>query len=241
MENVKIATQNQIIEVARKQGRALLTEIESKIILKDRGINIVETRLAKTRDEAISLSKQIGFPVVLKIASQDITHKSDVGGVKAGLNNEGEAGAAYDSIMVSVREKNPEAVIQGVSVQSMARPGVEVIVGMSKDPQFGPVAMLGLGGLLVEVLKDVSFRLIPLTEKDARDMIKEIKGYSLLKGYRGQQPCDIKSLESLLFQVSKFVEDNPDIKEMDLNPVIVYESGTTVVDARIVLENEVLN
>ncbi len=228
---------NKTIAEAQKQGRTFLTEVESKSILEERGIQVVETKLAQTRDEALSLSKQMKFPVVLKIASQDIVHKSDVGGVKVGLNNESEVGAAYDSIMTSVREKRPEAVIQGVSVQKMARSGVDVIIGISKDPQFGPVAMFGLGGTLVEVLKDVSFRLIPLTEKDAREMIREIKGYSLLTGYRGSPPCDIKSLESLLLQVSKFVEDNPDIKEMDLNPVIVYQQGTMVVDARIVIEN----
>jgi acetate---CoA ligase (ADP-forming) subunit beta len=222
---------------AKKHSRTFLTEVESKDILRESGISVVETKLAKTRDEAISLSKQIKFPVVLKIASLDIVHKSDVGGVKVGLNNETEVGAAYDDIIASVQKKMPQAVIQGVAVQNMARSGVDIIIGMSKDPQFGPVVMFGLGGTLVEILKDVSFRLVPLMNKDAREMIKEVKGYTLLTGYRGSKPCDIKSLESLLLQVSQFVENNPDIKEMDLNPVIVYEHGLLVVDARIILEN----
>ena len=146
-----------------------------------------------------------------------------------------EVESAYDDIMSSVKQKNPEANIQGVSVQNMAKQGVEIIIGMSQDPQFGPVIMFGLGGVMVEILKDVSFRLIPLTEKDASDMIKEIKGYPMLEGYRGQAPCDISSLKQLLLKVSDFVVANPDIEEIDLNPVFAYSEGAIAVDARIVL------
>lgn len=230
---------NQTFDAVRKQGRTLLTEIEAKDVLRKAGISVVETILARSQEEAVAISKQIGFPVVLKIASLDITHKSDAGGVRVGLNSEAEVSMAYEGIMSSVRQRNPAANIQGVSVQSMARPGVEIIVGMSKDPQFGPVIMFGLGGVLVEILKDVSFRVIPLTQKDAREMIREIKGYPLLNGYRGQEPCDIRSLERLLLQVSDFVAQNSEIRELDLNPVFAYRDGAVAVDARIVLEDKI--
>jgi acyl-CoA synthetase (NDP forming) len=173
--------------------------------------------------------------VVLKIASTDITHKSDSGGVKVGLGSTAEVISAYDDIMSAVKQKNPGAKIQGVSVQNMAKQGVEVIVGMSKDPQFGAVIMFGLGGVMVEILKDVAFRLIPLAERDAKEMIKEIKGYPLLEGYRGQAPCDIRALEQLLLQISDFVEHNPEVEELDLNPVFAYSDGAVAVDARMVL------
>ena len=227
-----------IFDVVRKQGRTLLTEVEAKDVLRDAGVSVVDTRLACSRDEAVAISEEIGFPVVLKIASTDITHKSDSGGVKVGLGSAAEVISAYDDIMSSIKQKNPKAKIQGVSVQAMAKQGVEIIIGMSKDPQFGPVIMFGLGGVMVEILKDVSFRLIPLTEKDASEMIKEIKGYPLLEGYRGQAPCDIHALEQLLLKVSDFVAANPDVEEIDLNPVFAYSEGAIAVDARIVLENK---
>ena len=227
---------NQIIDDARKQGRTLLTEIESKRIFKGTGINTVETRLASSQKEAMALSDQIGFPVVLKVASPDISHKSEAGGVRIGLKNQGEVRQAYQEIMASARQKYPKAKIEGVSVQRLARPGIEIIIGMSKDPQFGPVLMFGLGGILVEILKDVSFRIVPLARRDATEMIKEIKGYPLLQGYRGQEPADIPFLEDLLLKVSSFVEQTPAIKEIDLNPIFAYKDGGVIVDARIALE-----
>jgi acyl-CoA synthetase (NDP forming) len=155
-----------------------------------------------------------------------------------GLKNASQVSRAYDEIMAAVRQRHPEARIEGVSVQNMARPGIEVIIGMSKDPQFGPVLMFGLGGILVEIIKDVSFRIVPLTPRDAREMIREIKGYPLLEGYRGQEPADISCLEDMLLRVSEFVERNPEIKELDLNPIFAYKDGAVAVDARIVLEEE---
>lgn len=226
----------QIIEKVRSEGRTLLTEIESKELIKQAGISIVDTRLAKSREEAISISKQLGFPVVLKIASPDITHKSDAGGVKLGLKTAKQVGKAYDDILTAIGQKYAGAKIQGVSVQKMARPGVEVIIGMSKDAQFGPVLMFGLGGILVEVLKDVSFRIVPLTKRDARTMIREIKGYPLLEGYRGQEPVDVANLEELILKVSNFVEQHPEVKELDLNPVFADSNGAVAADARVVLE-----
>jgi acyl-CoA synthetase (NDP forming) len=227
---------SKIIDEVRKQGRTVLTEIESKQLLREVGIDTTEIRLASSEDEAISISQNIGFPVVLKIASPDISHKSDAGGVKVGLKSKTEVSKAYKEIITSVKQKFPQAKIEGVSVQSMARSGTEVIIGMTKDPQFGPVLMFGLGGVWVEVLKDVSFRIVPLARRDANEMIKEIKGYRLLEGYRGSEPANIAVLEDMLLKVSDFMEKTSVIKEMDLNPIFAYKDGAIAVDARVVLE-----
>jgi acyl-CoA synthetase (NDP forming) len=231
-----LTTGQQIIDEARGEGRTVLTEVESKELLKQAGIDIIDTRLATSREEAISISRKLGFPVALKVASPDIVHKSDAGGVKLGLGTAREVGKAYADILAAVGQKHPQARIQGVSVQKMARAGVEVIIGMSKDDQFGPVLMFGLGGILVEVLKDVSFRLVPLAKRDAAEMVREIKGYPLLEGYRGQEAVGISYLEELLLKVSDFVEQNPEVKELDLNPVFAYSDGAVAVDARVILE-----
>jgi len=227
-----------IFEKAKKEGRSILTEFESKKLLKQVGIPMVETKLAKTQEEAVSLSRKIGFPVALKIASPDVIHKSESGGVKLGLNNIAQVKTAYKEIMKSVNQQYPGAVIQGVSVQKMVRPGTEVIVGASKDPQFGLVIMFGLGGIFVEVLKDVSFRIVPVSQRDAQEMIQEIKGYPLLQGYRRKEPANIPALVDLILKVSKFVEENPKIKELELNPIFAYEDGAVAVDARIILEED---
>jgi acyl-CoA synthetase (NDP forming) len=227
---------NKIIENARKQGRAVLTEIEAKQVFKEIGINVVETRLATSRKQAAEISADIGFPVVLKIASPDIVHKSDAGGVKMGLKNKAEVEKAYGEIMAAAKQKFPTANIEGAAVQKMARPGVEIIIGVFKDAQFGPVIMFGLGGIFVEVLKDVSFRIVPIARRDAAEMIKEIKGYPLLQGYRGHEAADLPSLEDILLKVSDLVERTPEIKEIDLNPIFAYKDSAVAVDARIVLE-----
>ena len=145
-------------------------------------------------------------------------------------------GKAYTEIITSIKEKFPQAKIEGISVQRMAPPGVEVIIGMTKDPQFGALLMFGLGGITVEILKDVSFRIVPISRKDATEMIREIKGYPLLKGYRGGNPVDLPFLEELIMKVSDFVEKYPEIKELDLNPIFAYSKGALAVDARILLE-----
>ena len=229
-------TKGQLIDRPKLGERTVLTEVESKEILSRGGIPVIETRLAKTKKEAISIGKAVGFPVVLKIASPDIIHKSDSGGIKLGLTSAAQIAKAYTEIMTSIKQKYPKAEIHGISVQHMAPPGVEVIVGMSKDPQFGPVLMFGLGGVLVEILKDVSFRISPLTKRDAQEMIKEVKGYPLLQGYRGQEPANIPALEDLIIKVSQLVEQNPEIKELDLNPIFAYKDKAIAVDARIILE-----
>jgi len=229
-------TGKEILRQAKKEKRTVLTEIEAKQVFTEAGITCTDTRLAPTKEDAVSLSEEIGFPVVLKISSVDITHKSDAGGVKVNLKDKVEVENAFDMIMRSAREKFPDADIEGISVQGMAKSGTEIIIGMIKDAQFGPVLMFGLGGILVEVLKDVAFRIVPLEKRDASEMIKEIKGYKLLEGYRGQDPVDIPYLEDMLVKLSLFVDNTPEIKEIDMNPVFAYKDGAVVVDARIVLE-----
>ena len=230
-----MAKVNEIMNQARKEKRTVLTEIESKKILTEIGINCTDTRLAATREGAVTLSKEIGYPVVLKISSRDITHKSDAGGVKVNLKDKAEVERGYDEIMTSAKKKFPAAVIEGISVQGMAKSGIEVIMGMIKDPSFGPVIMFGLGGVFVEVLKDVAFRIVPIEKSDAEDMINEIKGKKLLEGYRGQEPADVTSLQQMLLKISDFVNTTPEIEEIDMNPVFSYKDGAVVVDARIIL------
>ena len=224
-----------IVEQARAEGRTILTEIEAKQMLEDAGVRVSPARLAKTKDEAMQTASKLGFPIVLKIVSPQITHKSDVGGVALGLASADEVGAAFERVVASAKQHVPDATIDGVAVQRMEKPGTEVIIGVTKDPQFGPVLMFGLGGVLVEVLKDVAFRVIPIELRDARQIVEEIKGYPLLQGYRGQDPADIASLHALLMQVSSFIEAHPEVAELDLNPVFAYKDGAIAVDARIVL------
>ncbi len=230
-------TKAAILEKADKEKRALLTEIEAKEWLKGAGVPVVETKLATSKTEAVEIAKKLGFPVALKIVSPDVVHKSDAGGVKLKLENGTQVAKAYTEIMDNIKKHYPKAEIIGVSVQKMAKPGIEIIIGMTKDAQFGPVIMFGLGGVLVEVLKDVSFRIVPLEKRDAAEMITEIKGFPILKGYRGQDPADIPYLEDLIVKVSDFVDKNPEIKELDLNPVFAYKDGAIAVDARIILES----
>lgn len=225
----------EIIDRAKSEGRTILTEVESKQVLGEAGIPIARAELAPTREEAVAAARQIGLPVVLKIVSPEISHKSDVGGVKLSLGSEEEVAAAFDEIVAAARRAEPEATVLGVSVQKMARPGAEVIMGMTMDPQFGPVLMFGLGGVFVEVLKDVAFRIVPLEPRDARQMIRDIQGFPVLEGFRGQEPADLAALEDMLMRLSAFVEEHPEIQELDLNPIFAYKDGALAVDARIVL------
>ena len=224
-----------IIERATNEGRAFLTELESKEILGQAGITVNDTRLVTSKAEAVSTTGQLGFPAVMKITSPDITHKSDAGGIKLDLKTPQQVEAAYDKIIENCKLKHPEAYIQGVSVQKYVRPGVELIIGMFTDTQFGPVLMFGLGGVWTEILDDTSLRVTPVTRKDAREMIEEIKAYRLLTGYRGQEPVDISKIEDMLLAIADFVENNPEVKEIDINPVIASADSITAVDARIVL------
>jgi len=223
------------IAAARSAGRTLLTEVESKELLAAAGIPVVEARLATSADEAAKVASEVGFPVVLKVVSGDISHKSDVGGVELNLADAAAVQAAYARIASSVKAAAPNAKFDGVSVQAMAKPGVEVIVGMTNDAQFGPVLMFGLGGIMVEVLKDVAFRVVPLEPRDASLMVREIKGFPVLEGVRGRAGADLKALEGFILKVSEFAAAHPEVQEIDLNPVFAYPDGALGVDARVVL------
>lgn len=224
-----------VLAQARSEGRNLLNEIEAKQLLHDAGIPVVRTVLATTEAEARTQAESVGYPVVLKIVSPDIVHKSDVGGVKVGLTDAAGVTAAFEEIMANALKAVPDAKITGVAVQNMAPEGIEVIVGMTTDPQFGPVMMFGLGGIMVEVLKDVSFRLVPLTERDATQMIDEINGRVLLEGIRGKPAIDKAALREAILKVAEFVAQHPEVQELDLNPMIAYPDGAIAVDARIVV------
>lgn len=228
---------NAIIDAARKDGRTILSEIEAKQLLEQAGVPVSPARLATTKDDAVKMANELGYPIVLKIVSPQITHKSDVGGVALGLTSADEVGAAFERVVANAKKAEPSATIEGVAVQRMEKQGTEVIVGMTTDAQFGPVMMFGLGGVMVEILKDVAFRVVPLNERDARQMIHEIKGYPVLEGFRGSDPADIAKLQELLLKVSSFIEANPDVAELDLNPVFAYKDGAIAVDARVVLKN----
>jgi acyl-CoA synthetase (NDP forming) len=223
------------ISTARAAGRTLLTEVESKELLASAGVAVTPTRLAKSAAEAVTVAAEIGYPVALKIVSGDISHKSDVGGVELSLANAAAVRAAHKRIMASVKAAAPAAKIDGVSVQSMAAPGTEVIIGMTTDPQFGPVMMFGLGGIMVEVLKDVAFRIVPLEPRDAKQIVREIKGFPVLEGVRGRPAADLAALEKMVMQVSQFAAAHPEVAEIDLNPVFAYANGALGVDARVVL------
>ncbi len=221
---------------AIKEGRKNLTETEAKAVCMDYGIPVTRSELAENEEEALKLAEKIGFPVVLKIVSPDIVHKSDVGGVIVNLKNAKEVGNAYKQILSNVKKHDANAKIVGMLVQEMAPASTEVIVGSIKDPQFGPALMFGLGGVFVEVLKDVTFRIAPVTEEEAHEMIEEVKAYPLLKGYRGSPPADINAIVKIILATSKLVMEHEEIKELDLNPIMVYEKGAKAVDARIILE-----
>jgi acyl-CoA synthetase (NDP forming) len=223
---------------ARADGRTLLTEVESKQLLHDAGIAVTQARLTTSADEAAAAAEEIGFPVVLKIVSGEIAHKSDVGGVALDLADADAVREGYETMIAKVSAAAPGAAVDGISVQQMAQAGTEVIVGVTTDPQFGPVMMFGLGGIFVEVLKDVAFRIVPLEPRDAKQLVRDIRGYAVLEGVRGQAGADIDALEQLILQVSAFAWEHQEVAELDLNPVIARPDGVLAVDARVVLAAE---
>jgi acetyl-CoA synthetase (ADP-forming) len=236
MEVADLKNTSKIISTARQEGRKALLETEAKAICMEYGIPVTAFKLAKNKGEAVEFAGQIGFPMVLKIVSPDIVHKSDAGGVMVNLKSAVEVRSAYGKILENAKKYNAEAKIVGVSVQEMAPQSTEVIVGAIKDSQFGQTLMFGLGGIFVEILKDVTFKIAPITQEEAMDMITGVKAYPLLKGYRNTPPADIEAIVDVLLRTSKLVMDYPEIKELDLNPVMAYEKGAKTVDARIIME-----
>ncbi len=229
---------SQIIQKALSENRTLLLEPEAKEVIKAYGIPVTKYKVAKTPEEAEKFAEEIGYPVVMKIVSRDVVHKSDAGGVKVNLKNVEEVKKAYKDIEQNVKKAVSNYKFEGMLIQEFAPEGREIIVGMTKDPQFGPALAFGLGGIFVEVLKDVSFRVAPITRYDAEEMMKEIKGYPILEGVRGQPPVDMDAIIQILLNVSKLVMEHPEIDEMDLNPIITYPDGAKTVDARIILSKQ---
>ncbi len=223
---------SELLKNKLESNQTVLTEFESKNLLKEIGIPIPEQELATTKEETIAIAKKIGFPVVLKLMAEDIVHKSDTGAVKLNINNEVEVASSYDDLM-----NIPSQSEKSISVQKMAdEPITELIIGMTTDAQFGPALMFGIGGILVELLEDVSFRIAPITEYDAREQIHEIKGFPILDGYRGKPKADLDAIVNTLLKISDLVIKHEEIYEMDLNPVFIYENGLVCVDARIILK-----
>jgi acetate---CoA ligase (ADP-forming) subunit beta len=213
----------------------LLSDVAAKELLSAQGIPLLSTHLAHSPSEAARRAKSLGLPVALKVVSPHIIHKSDVGGVRIHVASLAQVRKAYGEILATVRSRLPEVVIDGISVQPMAKPGIEVVAGFTQDRTFGPVIMFGLGGIFVEILNDVAFRVVPLRPKDAHAMIREIRGFPILQGSRGALPADLAALEALLLKLSALAEQHPEVHAVDLNPVIAYPTGALAVDARVLL------
>jgi acyl-CoA synthetase (NDP forming) len=222
-------------EALRKRGTGWLTTEEVRRVLASMNLPVQPGGVARTADEAVLLAGQVGYPVAVKLASHRIVHKTEVGGVELNLVDERAVRSAFDAIRVRVGEASQSDGMEGVLVQSMVAGGVEVMVGVTADPLFGPLMAFGLGGIHVEVLGDVQFRITPLTDLDAREMIRGIKGYRLLTGYRGHAAADLEAIEEVLLRVSRLVEEATEIGELDLNPIFALSpgQGCRIVDARI--------
>lgn len=233
-----VAAAEKIISGCLQRGQTYLGELDGLNLLKAYGFNTLPTHLAETADQAVQIAGEIGYPVVMKIVSPQIVHKSDAGGVKVGLSSDQAVAEAFETIVANAGQFDPGAEITGVLVQKMAPRGVETILGINRYPVFGPLLMFGLGGVFVEIFKDVIFRLAPVNRNSARRMVRSIQGYKLLQGYRGSPPADVRSLEEALVKLSDMVTQHPDIMELDINPLLVHEAGSgfTVADCRIVLK-----
>ena len=231
----------EIIAKVRSEGRTNLTEIESKKIFASYGLPTVRTEIVKSEDDAVKMAEEVGYPIVMKIVSPEILHKSDAGGVKVNVKSEAEVRETYNEILKNAKAYNPDANIHGIVIQEMAPWGTEVIVGSVNDATFGATVMFGLGGIFVEVLKDVTFRVAPIAESDAMTMLNDIKSAPILDGVRGESPRDKAALAKVLTQYAQMVNDLSDeVSETDANPVLVYEQGegVCVVDARIILKDK---
>ncbi|MBN1680399.1 MAG: acetate--CoA ligase family protein [Anaerolineae bacterium] len=238
--DVDRAAVREVFEKVRSEGRVSVGEAEARRVAEAYGLQLPQSKLAATADEAVAFANEIGYPIVLKIASPDILHKTDVGGVKVNLNSAADVRDAFDLIVYRATRYVPDARIWGCLVQEMvSMDGIEVLVGMNRDPQFGPLVTFGLGGILVEVLKDVTFRIAPFGRQDAEAMLDEIRATALLRGVRGRPPADREAMVEILLRIGQLVTDFPEVVEMDINPLMVYESGRGAItlDMRLVLKD----
>jgi len=228
---------NRVLQWHVRSGSRQVGEVEAKEILRAYDFNVLPGQLARTADEAVDIAERIGYPVVLKISSPDIIHKSDFGGVRINLATAEQVRDAFDLMMVRIQRRAPRARVRGAYVEKMGPRGREVILGMTRDPNFGPLLMFGLGGIFVEVMKDVTFYLAPITQDEAMQMLKSTRSYALLEGARGQEPVDLEAIASALQRISQLATDYPQIQELDINPFVVGPVGMRpyVADARMTL------
>jgi len=226
-----------LITDAIQSGRTSLLEPEAKEILKAWEIPLPPNFVVKDKDAVIGAANNIGYPVVLKVVSRDILHKTEAGGVMAGLKNAQEVEDSFNEMIFELSDHYATAKIEGFLIERMVDKGVEVIVGGIRDAQFGPAVMFGIGGVIVELLKDVSFRLAPVTKEECLAMMEEIKAYPLLAGYRGAEPADLDAIADVIIKVGNIMAEAVEIKEMEINPLIVYPEGAMAVDARVVLNS----
>ena len=228
---------DRVIRWHRRMGLDEVGEVEAKEILRAYDFRILDGRLVETADQAVEAADALGYPVVMKISSPDIIHKSDSGGVRLNLVTAEQVRDAFDLLMLRVERNMPDARVRGAYVESMGKRGREVILGMSRDPQFGPMLMFGLGGIFVEVMKDVTFHLAPITNEEAMQMLQGTRSYALLRGARGQAPVDLEIIAAGLQRISQLSTDYPEIVELDINPLVVRAvgGGSYVADARMTL------
>ncbi|MEZ5287213.1 MAG: acetate--CoA ligase family protein [Vicinamibacterales bacterium] len=236
-EDIDEGAIGEIVCAAREAGRAQLTLVEAQRVLSAAGIEVLPWREAATRDEAVAAAHAIGYPVVAKISSALIVHKSEVGGVRVGIESDAELAAAVDEMRAAAQQRDPEARLV---IQRQAAHGTEVILGATRDPKFGPLLMFGLGGIFVEVLQDVAFRVHPLSDIDARDLVRAVKGFPLLDGARGRPRADLDAIETAILRLDRLMALCPDIAELDINPLFAAPDGlpTAAADARITLVPE---
>ncbi len=226
---------NHLLKDAIREGRKILLEPEAKGLLKSIEVPVPPYEVVRDIEEAQKKAERLGYPVVLKVISPDITHKTEAGGVCTGITDEEALKKAWMEMVLKVAHKRPGARIEGFVVEKMVKRGVEIIVGTIRDEQFGPVVMFGTGGIAVELFKDVSYRLAPVSLEGAHDMMREPKGFVLLNGYRGAPPCDVEALAHTLVKISRLLCDLKELEGFEVNPLVVYEQGVIAVDAKATL------
>lgn len=232
---IELKKASEVIKNALSMERHLLLESEAMALMAMIGISVPTFQLATSIEEAQNIADALGYPIVLKVVSPDIIHKSDVGGVKLGIADSHQISEKFKEIQESIKEKAPNARFSGIIVHKMVPSSTEVVIGGVRDRQFGPAVMFGLGGIFVELLKDTSFRIAPVTKDDALEMVQEIRGYPLLDGYRGSPKLDVEAILDAIVRISELIEAIKEIDQIDLNPIMVYQSGLVAVSARIIL------
>ncbi len=234
---IDIRRAQEVIANAKHAGLTNLPQDDALTILNAYGLPVIKTETASSKPEAIASAKRIGYPVAMKIISPDVVHKIDIGGVKLDLNGDKETSEAYDEILKNVKAHFPNARIEGVLLQEYITGGTETIIGIHRDPKFGPLLMFGLGGIYVEAYRDVSFRLAPIRELSADNMITQIRGSKILQGFRGQPPADTKAIAECIERLSQLSIELPDVAELDVNPLVAFASGCKALDARIIINS----